>query len=209
MKADAIFTNKQIINQNITIVFDNLDIQSIKIDQLKSIGGKDVAITMLPDLLIMIIPATGLIIQLGDRRLRVTSQIPSSGIINIWSITKSIKDLLPVNISAYGFNFDLLLDLNENHPTMDYRFLFSNDLPALEGIIESKIDRFNPRFAFMHNGALIDLILDPINPISSKMHGNIHYENNNFPNEDELNQSFTNQLNYILDLSNKLFAQNQ
>ncbi|MBE3084748.1 MAG: hypothetical protein IMZ64_00850, partial [Bacteroidetes bacterium] len=150
---------------------------------------------------------TGTVVQFGDRRLRVTTQISSTEVRNIWGITKSIMQLIPSNISAYGFNYDLLLDLNLDYQTTDYRFLFPNDLPALEGIIASKIEKFTPRFSFKRDGGLIDITLEPINSSRTKVHGNMHFKSINLPVEEELGQSFTNQLAYLLDLSSQLFNQ--
>ncbi len=196
-----------VLSQNITIVFDSLDLTSIDSGQLKRLRS-DVAqppvVMDTPEMIVSIFPPEPLIIQMGERRIRLTLQGDYDvGSIPLWDFANKCVKLIPksrLKIVSFGFNFDVSIIFSDGAvPTFLARRFLCN--PAqIEQTLKGDLKSFSPRFRYASDGTLYDLILEPLNNQHIKAHVNVHFENQSrLPSAAKLRASYLQEFRRFMD----------
>lgn len=200
-----------ILSRNITFVFDSLNLRAFDTSVLKEAveGLSAPAIMDTPEIIVAAYPEIALIVQVGDRRVRVTSQLETSDLEDFpisdvaLRITKGVPSKQS-SLLAYGFNYDVGHEF-EDVGTRD-AFVLSfmagaNNFAELSG---GEIVSFTPRIVFVRDGRKYDLILEPIGDARLKAHMNVHLEHGGaqMPGRQELSQTYSSEFAYFSELLN-------
>ncbi len=193
-----------VLKQNITLVYDSLDLQTIDSSKLKGIMGGNAMVMDTPDMIVALYPPTPMIIQMGDRRTRITLQKESKdiGSVPLWEVALKCHQLVPprAQLVAYGFNYDVgatVADGDVQTITMD---LFISNRQMLEKILDGHLLSFMPRLKFKRGETLYDLILEPLDEQRITVHLNAHFEDNTLPLQDQLEASFRQEFEYLVSM---------
>ena len=194
--------------QNITIAYENLDLQAVDTRRIKGFLKKAM-VADIPDMIVVIDPTGPLIIQLGDRRIRTTFQRKSVELFNLWDIAFSCHQLVnDAKLVAYGFNYDISVSIQDENIVDKIMQMFapcSNEIsPKLGGELIS----VTPRIKFRRDQALYDLILEPVKNNQLAIHLNIHFQFNGVNiTPDLLKEHFTSGYEYLKTLIPSLLIQ--
>ena len=188
---------ESVLSQNITLVYDSLDLQTVDRNSLRDLVGTQPMMIDTPEMIVVSYPTNSVFIQIGDRRIRVTLQQPAGeiGSAPIWDYAVESGTLVPATKSklvAYGFNYDVAARL----PGIDARValteIFVADLPRLEEVLGGELASIMPRLVFQREQARCDLVLEPTDGNHIKVHLNTHFEwaDIALPSAQELRESF-------------------
>lgn len=189
-----------ILSQNITLVYQTLELKSIDSAKLKDIFGDPTVIMDTPDMIVALHPPIPLITQIGDRRIRITMQKQASAIgeVPLWDIAHKCNDLLPqAVVVAYGFNYDVRLEVTNGNLQEFLIGQFIHDRNVVESIVKGKLWSFIPRLKFSRESALYDLILEPLSEYQMKAHLNMHFDRNTLPPHKQLEIDFYEGYTYL------------
>jgi hypothetical protein len=150
-----------VLSQNITLLYTSLDLQDIDSSELKGLMGAEAKAMVMdvPDMIVTVYPATPLIIQIGDRRIRITFQRESNDIgpVPLWEVALKCHQLVPqFQLAAYGFNYDLGVLATDGNAQTIALDLFVPDRRMLEDIFEGQLLSFVPRLKFKRDRAVYD-----------------------------------------------------
>jgi len=83
-----------VLSQNITLVYDSLDLQAIDSGELKGLMGVQTKPMLMdtPEMIVAVYPPEPTVIQIGDRRIRITFQQHNEDIgrVALWEIAASV-----------------------------------------------------------------------------------------------------------------------
>jgi hypothetical protein len=194
-------------SQNITIVYKNLDIQSVDGRQIKKILGKDILVSELPEIMVFIRPDIPLIIQLEKQRFRITLQGMQENVELLWDIATNCYYLLPnIELVAYGFNYDIRIISKEGDFIEHLNLAFINNLMQLGEQLGGESISITPRLKYQREKVLYDLILEPIDNSHLVSHFNAHYKYDGIEIKDgTLKESYTETTDYWNEFLPRLF----
>jgi hypothetical protein len=197
-----------VLSQNITLVYDSLDLQTIDSSKLKGLIASAKPMVMdTPEMIVAVYPPMPVVIQMGDRRTRITLQQESEeiGAVPLWEIALKCHQFVSQSqLVAYGFNYDVgaaVTDENAQTITMD---LFVPNQETIERILDGHLVSFIPRFKFKRGETLYDLILEPLDEKRVKAHLNAHFEGKSLPPKDQLKVSFHQEFGYLISILPRL-----
>jgi len=201
-----------VLGQNITLVFDSLDLGSIDSNKLKRLRGDGVQSPVLmdtPEMIVAIFPPEPLVVQIGDKRIRLTLQGEHDvGSVPLWEFAAGCKKLVPKsksNVIAYGFNYDIGVMIHDEQAMSMLQERFLCDAAQIEQVLEGELHSFTPRFKFNRNGTSYDLILEPIDDQHIKAHQNAHFvSQNRLPSPSKLESSYLEEYQYFARIISKL-----
>ena len=199
---------QRVLSQNITLVYDALDLQTIDSSKLKGLIDAKAMVMDTPEMIVAVYPPHPIIIQIGDRRTRITLQRQSEdiGAVPLWEIAIKCHQLVPRSqLVAYGFNYDVgvvVADGNAQAITMD---LFVSNRQMIENVLEGHLVSFVPRLKFRRGETFYDLILEPLDEQRIKAHLNAHFQDNTLPPQDQLEASFRQEFGYLVLMLPRLF----
>jgi len=199
-----------VLLQDITLVYDSLDLQTIDTGELKTLLDIKPVVMDTPELIVTIFPPIQLVIQFGDRRIRITHQqkVKEIGGVPLWEIAHKCCQLIPKSqLIAYGFNYDVGVVITEQDPQEVTRNLFISDPSLIDDLLEANLVAFTPRLKFEKNEIVYDLLLELLDEKRIKVHLNTHFSANELPTQDMLKQSFYEEFEYFLSLLSKIFGQ--
>lgn len=203
-----------VLSQNITLVYDSLDLQAIGSSELKGLMGVQAKPMVMdtPEMIVAVYPPEPTVIQIGDRRIRITVQKHSEDIggIPLWAIAFKCNQLVPKpesTLVAYGFNYDVglaLADGNAHEVTID---LFVSNPQVIEDALEGHLLSFIPRLRFQRGQTRYDLVLEPIDEERMKVHMNAHFEFGGItlPPQDQIRAFFYEEYGYLVSMLPRLF----
>lgn len=208
-----VLNTSTVLSQNITLLYDSLDLEAIDSGKLKGLVSSQAKPMIMdtPGMIVAMYPAESLVIQMGDRRTRITLQQHSDDIGNVplWEIALKCDRLVAetrATLSAYGFNYDIGVELGENanKAILD---LFIPDPGMIEGALGGHLLSFVPRLFFQRNQTRYDLVLEPTTDQGIKIHLNAHFEFEgiSLPHQDQLEASFHEEFRYLVSMLPKLF----
>lgn len=202
-----------VLSQNITLVYDSLDLQAIDSRKLKAlITGAQPMVMDSPNMIVALYPPTPLIIQFGDKRIRITLQRESKDIggIPLWEIALKCHQLAPgqSQLVAYGFNYDVGLAVADGDAEAITIDLFVSNRRMIEDVLEGRLSSFVPRLRFKRDETLYDLVLEPIDEKRIKAHLNTHFEFEGitFPSSEQLEASFRQEFDYLVSMLLRLLG---
>ena len=204
-----------VLSQNMTLVYDLLDLQAIDSSKLKGFMGVQTKPMVMdtPEMIVAVYPPEPTIIQIGDRRIRITLQQHSEnvGSVPLWEITVKCNQLVPESKStlvAYGFNYDAGLTLAGERNAHEVSIeLFVPNPQMIEDAIEGHLLSFIPRLRFQRGQTRYDLVLEPIDEQHMKVHMNAHFELGGIalPPQSQLQASFYEEYEYLVSMLPRLF----
>ena len=202
-----------VLGQNITLLYDSLDLLAIDSSKLKGLMGSQARPIVMdtPDMIVTVYPAESVVIQMGDRRTRITLQQHSKDIggVPLWEIALKCDQLVSAQstLSAYGFNYDVGVVLTGEDANKAVLDLFIPDTQVIESAIEGDLLSFVPRLIFRRGQTRYDLVLEPTAEERIKVHLNAHFEFEGItlPQQDQLETSFREEFGYLVSMLPRLF----
>lgn len=199
-----------VLSQNITLVYDSLDLQTIDSSKLKELTDAKAMVMDTPEMIVAVYPAAPIIIQMGDGRTRVTLQRESEdiGSVPLWEIALKCNRLAPKSaLVAYGFNYDVAVEFAGGNAHTIMTGLFVSDPQRIENALEGHLLSSIPRLKFRRGQTLYDLVLEPINEQHIKAHLNAHFEFEgiSLPSQDQLEAFFRQEFEYLISVLSRLF----
>jgi len=207
---------KAVLSQNITLLYDTLNLQVIDSSKLKQLlDAKNPPMLMdTPDMIVAAYPPgpTPIVVQFADRRIRVT--LPQAGeelgSVPLWKVAVDCDRLVPKpesSLKAYGFNYDVLIELPDKSPSKVLADLFLHDPDMIESALQGYLRSFVPRVIFQRSHILNDLVLEATDEHHIKAHMNSHFESINtpLPPEEKLRESFYAEYQYLRSTLTRLF----
>ena len=187
-----------VFGRNITLVYDALDFNAVDRNKLRGIfPGVTPTIMDMPDMIVAVYPPNPLLIQIGDRRIRVnlTLEIPELGDFPMWEYAEKCKDLIQTSktgIIAYGYNFDFGVLITDT--TIEDLLIskFVHDRSGLEKTLQGTLVSFLPRITFKNGNVKYDIVFEPFKNNRIKAHGNAHLQKEGIqlPEGDQLRLSY-------------------
>lgn len=205
-----------VLSQNITIVYDSLDLKGIDTSRIKAMTQGTPTIMDTPEMIVAIYPQVPFVIQIGDRRVRVTIQrtvdnlasIGRAGGTTLWNLAlqchKLIKD---GNISAYGFNLDVSASVSDPNSREKLLEIFVSDSSRVNVSLGATLEAITPRLRFTKGSTRYDLIIEALERSQFKSHLNAHFRTDRFPSQSRLENSFREELDYFISTLNALFGE--
>lgn len=172
-----------IINQNITVVYETLDPTAVDTNKLKTLIAGPIAPTAVetPDMILIAFPLVPIAIQIADKRVIVGLQGPATAnpdrlaeiAFNCQRIISS-KQTKPI---AYGFNYDLVVASPKGTNSVEaLNILVDVNTERLNKKINGVLSYISPRLIFNRGETRYDLILEPGETQYIKAHLNVHFE---------------------------------
>lgn len=199
---------QSILNQNITIVFDSLDLHDFSSSELKTLMGKETRATVMdtPEMIVAIYPPAPTIIQVGDRRVRINmpQNTTELGQVPLWDLAIASASFVPPesNPIAYGFNYDIgaTVDEVDVNDLLIQRFVRSPE--TLNRKLEGTLTSIVPRFRFVRGEVRYDLVLEPVNAERLKIHLNVHFElsGGDLPTGEGLHQAYETEYSRFVEM---------
>jgi hypothetical protein len=172
-----------VLSQNITTVYDQLDLRKVDTTQLKSLIDVDPGPTVwdTPDFIMVVYPTLAATVRLAEKRVSVTLSQQGSrvGQEPMWDIVEKSHELvtgLGSELRAYGFNIDIGFVMAEGDPHSVTRECFLRDVGAIEAVVGGKLVSFAPKFVFTRDAALHSLRLEPVDSERLQVSLNVHVE---------------------------------
>lgn len=205
--------NQIVLSQNITLLYDSLDPRAIDSGKLKGLMGVQVKPVLMdtPAMIVALYPPSPMIIQMGDRRTRITLQQESEGIgsVPLWEIALKCHELvLESQLVAYGFNYDVRGEFTDGNAQTATITMFVSNPQRVETALEGHLLSSIPRFKFRRDETLYDLLLEAIDDQHIKVHLNAHFEFEGIalPSADHLEVSFRQEFEYLVSMLPRLLG---
>jgi len=208
------FEIQAVLSQNITLVYDLLELQAIDRNALRGLVGPQVNPAMMdtPEMIVAVYSPEPIIVQAGDRRIRITLQQPEEdmGGFPIWDIALKCDTLVSRSKStlvAYGFNYDVSITLSENAHAVT-RSLFVDNLQRIESALGGRVLSLTPRLVFERDHTRYDLLIEVVDEEHIKVHLNAHFQFEGIvlPPQDKLQASFREEFGYLTATLSRLFG---
>ncbi len=188
-------------SQNITFVYDAFSQDDIDPRQIKKLFDGPVIVNDFPEVSLFVWPDMKIIVQIGDRRFRITKQESGNAPFNLWDATRTANAIINKPPIALGLNFDVSVQCEKSSAKV-IRQIFSTEIDSITAALSGEIVSFVPRFKLAQERMLYDFIIDTIdNPVLPFIfHVNAHIEKPTADDLTYLDTLFTNQLGHVLDM---------
>jgi hypothetical protein len=205
-----------ILNQNITLVYDALELDNVDRNALRGLVETSVKPMIMdtPEMIVAVFPQGPVIIQVGDRRLRVNYQRHDEtlGAIPLWEIAaeghRMLKSDSAPELIAYGFNYDIGYSFQdvEAASALVNLFLSESQVQLWETATSGEILSTTPKLKFRRDTTVYDLVLQPLQAERMKVHLNAHFETSGItlPESETLGGSFREEYSYLQSILSEL-----
>jgi hypothetical protein len=207
---------RAVLGQNITLVYDSLDLQAIDIGKLKNVAdiqNKPMLIDT-PEMIVVAYPPepVPIVIQLADRRIRISLSQSSDSIgdIPLWKVATECHNLVPrSSVIAYGFNYDVLVEVTVGNASKLLIDLFIRDAETIRDALQGDLSSFIPRLRFRRGQVSNDLVLEPTDDQRIKVHMNSHFGHKGveLPASEQLEASFLDEYDYLASVLPRLLGE--
>jgi len=205
-------TIEAVIGQNITLVYNALDLQIIDRNKIREVIPSIPPTVMdTPEMIVAVYPPNPWVVQIGDRRIRINigGELDNLGDIPVWEYAIKACELVHLDkssIIAYGYNFDFVVRFQDATPADVLISKFLSNRQALEETLQGELVSFLPRLMFKNGNVQYDIILEPMNNLQMKIHGNAHfqYENIQLPLLEGLKTSYIAQYEHLRNIVTNL-----
>jgi len=204
-----------VLSQNITLLYDRLDPQSVNIDELKQLRGAEAQPTVMatPEMVVVVYPPKPIVLQIGDQRVRLTLPQPNAevGSAPLPEFAQQCNHLVRKTKSklvAYGFNYDAVLGLDDVNANETAIALFLSDRGKIESAVQGRLVAFTPRFKFQREQTWYNLVLEAVDEQHIQAHFNSHFEFTEIvmPSPKELQSSFREEFEYLDSILESIFG---
>lgn len=196
---------------NLTLVYDALPLARINRDQLRKILNDPQMVVMdTPEMIMIFAPGRGLLIQIGDQRVRITDQTPAAlNSADLAALARRIHaSIADATLIAYGFNYDLLLKATgAQTPAQILKARFLPDEEQVALLVRGQIETVAPRLIFHRGKTRYDLIFQPEEE-QLKAHANVHFAAASLPDLQELQRALSAEQQDLVALVGNLFPRN-
>ena len=201
-----------ILSQNITIVYDTLDLSVLDTTVLRNLFGKEVRPTIMdtPEMIVGVYAPKPLFVQIGERRIRITNKQKTEklGEIPLWEIAAKSQAMLPEDkftTIAFGYNYDIDVSFEDVEVYKMLKEKFIANITQLQEDLDGEVVSFTPRMRFTRGDKRYDFALEPFEPLEEqclKAHLNAHFQLDGFPlpAEEEMKKSFEEEYQYYSEM---------
>jgi len=163
-----------------------------------------------PEMIVAVYPSNPIIIQMGDRRIRITlqQQAEDIGSVPLWKAALRCHQLASQSqLIAYGFNYAVRAELTGGDAHRIILDLFVSNPQRIEAALRGHLISFTPRLRFRRGQILYDLVLEPVDEQHIQVHLNAHFESEEIalPSQDQLEASFHQEYEYLISILPELF----
>ncbi len=172
-----------VLSQNVTLVYDQLDLKGIDTTQLKSLiqvePGPNVWDT--PDLIVVVYPPSATVLRLAEQRMTVTlgQQGGRVGQEPMWDVIEKSHGLVTAlgsKLVAFGLNIDIGFVLADADPHSLTRRCFLRDAETIQDVLGGELVSFTPKLVFTRDERIHSLTLEPVDSERLKVSQNVHTE---------------------------------
>jgi hypothetical protein len=197
---------ENVVSENLTLVYDVLDVQAIDSNGLKELAGAQAQSIMLtPEQVIAAYPPEPIALQIDERRIRVgvaqMGELPGglgqllqmqggaqsqkkamrkeAGTVPLWKTALACNELVSgATLVAYGFNYGVEAALKTGSALEAIAGLVEVNRDRAAGAFDGELVSFaaTPRLAFRRGQALYDLVLMPAEEQRVRATFNVHFE---------------------------------
>lgn len=205
-----------VLSQNITLVYDSLNLRLIDSGDLKQLLGDQISPTIMdtPETIVAVYPPEPVIVQIGDRRIRVhfPQQVEDIGGIPLWEIAVKCDKLVPKSDStlvAYGFNYDVSIAITDEDAHAFIMDLFISSRTIVESALDGKLSSFVPRLRYHRDQTDYDLVLEPEGAQHIKVHMNSHFQFDGIvlPSQNDLRAYYDKEYEYLVSMLPRLLGE--
>lgn len=194
--------------RDITLLFDKVDKTKVDTRKLKTLFAMQPVVMDTPELSVIVYPPLQLILQIDDRRIRITHQQHSDKIdaVSLWDTAHTCRKLVSSSrLIAYGFNYDIVSEVSSEAFTAVVNRWFLTKRELLGNLLGGDIVTFTPHLRFEKDEVLYDLIIEEEAPGILKAHLNVHFESSRLPPSANLKTSFIAEYEKFRKLMHGLF----
>ena len=203
--------NLIVLGQNITLVYESLDLRAFESSKLKGLLDAQAAPMLMdtPEMIVAVFPPEPTVIQVGDQRIRITMQQQSDdvGKVPIWEIAIKCHQLVAGSaLVAYGFNYDIGAELTGGNLHETMIDLFVSNPQTMESVLGGHLLYAVPRLKFQRRQTRYDLVLEPASEKRLTAHLNVHFDMAPvaLPPSDQLAVSFREEFRYLVSMLPRL-----
>lgn len=198
-----------ILSQNITIVYDTLDLSVLDTTVLRNLFGKEVRPTIMdtPEMIVGVYAPKPLFVQIGERRIRITNKQTTEqlGEIPLWEIAAKSQAMLPEDkftTIAFGYNYDIGVSFEDVDVHKMLKEMFIANITQLQEDLDGEVISFSPRMRFTRGDKRYDFALEPLEEQRLKTHLNAHFQLDDLPlpAEEEMKKSFEEEYQYYSEM---------
>jgi hypothetical protein len=191
-----------VTSQNITIVYEQFKQDELDPREVKKLFEGEVIVNDFPIASVFVWPQLDTIIQLGDRRFRITKQNSGSNPVNLWDPSLKVNQMIGKPVIAIGFNYDILITCGIG-PQAVMKNLFNHDMEKVNSIMGGKIINFTPRFQLQGGRFLYDFVTDIKNNDQLFVHVNSHLEKPTGKEIENLSDVFIDDLRTVIGMTER------
>jgi len=202
-----------VLGQNITLLYDSLDLKAVDSGKLKGLMGVQIKPVVMdtPVMIVALYPPSPMIIQMGGQRTRITLHQESEdiGSVPLWEIAVKCHELVPESqLVGYGFNYDVRGEFTDGNAQTATITMFVLNPQRVETALDGQLLSSVPRFKFRREKTVYDLSLDAVDDQHIKVHLNAHYqfEGITLPSADHLEASFRQEFEYLVSMLPRLLG---
>lgn len=191
-------------SQNITFLYDSFSQDDIDPRQIKKLFEGQVIVNDFPEFSVFVWPDLKLIIQIGDRRFRITKHETGNSPYKLWDATQKANNSIGKPPIALGCNFDVAVKCEKSAIEI-IRQIFSNDIDRITTALSGTLLNFVPRFKIAQDRFEYDFIIESTEDPTRQFvfHVNAHLEKPNSDDIANLDLLFTSQLSQALGMIDK------
>ena len=187
------------LGQNVTLVYDRLELGGVDITKLKGFVGADPGPTVwdTPEVKLVVYPPSAAMLRIAERHVSVTLSQQGSDVAQEPMMDVTVKAHehvtdLGSKLVAYGFNYDIGFTVSEGDMASLTRRCFLRDDAGVERALRGELLAFAPKLVFGRDAAVHTLTLDPVGSERLKVALNVHFEGGEIqlPDSPSLTQAF-------------------
>lgn len=197
---------EKIASENLTLVYDALDLQTVDGNRLRNLASAQAQSVMLTaEQIIAAYPPEPIALQIDERRIRVgvaqMGELPGgldqllqmqegahsqkkaarkeAGTVPLWKTALACHELVPgATLVAYGFNYSVEASVKTGSALEAIAGMVSVNQEKVAGAFDGELVSFaaTPRLAFRRGQALYDLVLMPAEEQRVRATFNVHFE---------------------------------
>jgi hypothetical protein len=193
--------NHKLLGRNVTLAYDTLDVTLIDTNRIRDeIGPEGNMLVLGSEAITYMNAPMGLNVQIGGRRVSVTSQSPSADHAPVWETATKLHSLVgpKSQLVAFGFNYDLELHGSAEDLRASVRASLFGDLSKLEASLAGNVVSASPSVVLMREDSMYTLALE-LAIEQPKAHVNVHFESKGkgLPSTSQLRERFLRELEQV------------
>lgn len=181
---------------NVTIVYDNIDRDTISRDRFRKLLTERPIINEFPDILLVLYQLNNTNIIFENTKVSVNKPINNdldTAALLLAKLAKGAEESVEEgNVTAYGYNLNGIVIIDQQDITVGKSFKdkFFIDQPDIENICNGKIEKVSPKFSIKNDECEINILLDTTPKDNEFIFSvNIHHDKNSVPNAESISEN--------------------